>query len=1233
MNEPQSASTGVGTGSTWPANAAILTDTTCCPSCFTMLRSARCGGCGLDLAVPAAHDLLAASQRMQANAAERERVIAGMRYAQAQRKTLAADSHPTVEHPNAPHAPPAPPRARVARQTPLSDAPHDQHAKIPTAATPAAPRHSGVQVLLLTLGVILLAVAAVVFLFVAYLIASLETRSLITVGASAIVIVIAWLLRRRGLASTSEGISAVAIVLIVLDIWIIRANGLFGSDQINGFTFWGASLLVAAAVFAALSTQTGLRTPMISSAVLAPVGLALVVGGVSIDAAPSERTWLGGAAVLLASAVAVRIARPLERVIVAISGVVGGTLAFIGAFTLTGDLTWHPSLILGITAAAWLCLGATHRVSVRGSQFVIAFASAGFGASLTSAATFGVFIEFDPATSFWASPLVGGLVLALLAVPTRLRARVAHDMRGARYAAAGVLALASCAPLVVAVSDIFVSTVLGPTLSARTDATLWLLPGENSLSAGLGMLAVAASATFALWAGRSFVRYGSIPLAVAAVGASALAASLPGDALFAGTLVLFAAVSLAAARFSRLRAVVGARTVLACFGLISSTRALVFVTQSQIDWLWWSVLVSVLVLAGAGRVFAERIWPIAIARALAPAHIVMGVTLLIYAAANVGTRLSLSLSDEWTGGIAPVVVASAAVLLAALSPLARSRSDQMALTIPALSIGTLTAVWVSLGSTEALVWIAPTVLAAASVIWAVLPRAHPAALFAAAAPITIAAAMHAIVASGAPDMIALSLAIAALAGAAATPVLPRRDHVRRTAWTISVVMVASIALAWGLGTNEQSSALWLILTLLAPIPVLVIAIDGDPVRSSSRTRHSAWVSLALAVASIWAWLADGGTTDIEAYTVPLATALLLAGSLIVWRRPLHSPELVALGRTTILGSAAAVAVLPSIALSGASDLRTLILVCGGAVLAVSAAFVGARVRGLPLRALVLTTGWVAASGAALVHGLHASQALAKIVDVELWSVLALFIGVLAAVILTRTPERESRFAETVLISTIVAATAPTGFAIMCEHAPVIRASLLLAGLAIAAVASAAALTRRPWSNSSVRVSILSILAGWAALMLASGTVEPFDIVTVPVAVALLASGGLQMRRQRGLGSWRALGAGLAVLLLPALIADWTEPTLWRVVALGVVVVVVVAVGAVHRLQAPLLLGSVVLLIHTVAQLWPWIAMMYEAVWWWLWLGIAGVILIVLAATYERQLQVARRTVGALSTLR
>ena len=70
-----------------------------------------------------------------------------------------------------------------------------------------------------------------------------------------------------------------------------------------------------------------------------------------------------------------------------------------------------------------------------------------------------------------------------------------------------------------------------------------------------------------------------------------------------------------------------------------------------------------------------------------------------------------------------------------------------------------------------------------------------------------------------------------------------------------------------------------------------------------------------------------------------------------------------------------------------------------------------------------------------------------------------------------------------------------------------------------------------------------------------------------------------------------------------------------------------------KLQAPLVLGSIVVLAHGVAQLWPWITAGYDVVPWWLWLGIGGALLIFLAATYERRVRQLKAGFVAVTSLR
>jgi len=163
---------------------------------------------------------------------------------------------------------------------------------------------------------------------------------------------------------------------------------------------------------------------------------------------------------------------------------------------------------------------------------------------------------------------------------------------------------------------------------------------------------------------------------------------------------------------------------------------------------------------------------------------------------------------------------------------------------------------------------------------------------------------------------------------------------------------------------------------------------------------------------------------------------------------------------------------------------------------------------------------------------------------------------------------------------------------------------------------------------SVSGAAAMIVGGWAREV-----PDPVEIVTIPLALALIASGLLHLDRTPAARSWGTLSPGLLVLLLPSLVLDFTFSPLWRVVGLGVLAIAVLVLGTVRRLQAPFLIGATVLLVHALAQLWPWISLAYGAVPWWLWLGIGGVLLIVLAARYEQRIQNLKTVALRISALR
>ncbi|OUD94084.1 hypothetical protein CMMCAS05_04740 [Clavibacter michiganensis subsp. michiganensis] len=155
----------------------------------------------------------------------------------------------------------------------------------------------------------------------------------------------------------------------------------------------------------------------------------------------------------------------------------------------------------------------------------------------------------------------------------------------------------------------------------------------------------------------------------------------------------------------------------------------------------------------------------------------------------------------------------------------------------------------------------------------------------------------------------------------------------------------------------------------------------------------------------------------------------------------------------------------------------------------------------------------------------------------------------------------------------------------------------------------------------------------AAILVVAGAADPVETVTVPIAVALLVVGARRLIRDATAGSTQHLSPGLLVLLVPPLLADLGPSPAWRIVGLGVLALATLLTGARLRLRAPFLIGAGVLLVHAVAQLWPWIREASTTVPWWAWAGIGGVVLIAVAARYERRIRDVKGVAARVSALR
>jgi len=176
-------------------------------------------------------------------------------------------------------------------------------------------------------------------------------------------------------------------------------------------------------------------------------------------------------------------------------------------------------------------------------------------------------------------------------------------------------------------------------------------------------------------------------------------------------------------------------------------------------------------------------------------------------------------------------------------------------------------------------------------------------------------------------------------------------------------------------------------------------------------------------------------------------------------------------------------------------------------------------------------------------------------------------------------------------------------------------------------------TGLPLQDRALAVAALVAIGAVALILAVTGAADPVETVTVPIAAALIAVGARRLLRDPSAGSMRHLAPGLVVLLGPSLAADLGPSPAWRIVGLGVLALGTLLAGARLRLRAPFVIGAAVLLAHAVAQLWPWIRAASATVPWWAWAGIGGIVLIAVAARYERRIRDLKAVAARVSALR
>lgn len=141
-----------------------------------------------------------------------------------------------------------------------------------------------------------------------------------------------------------------------------------------------------------------------------------------------------------------------------------------------------------------------------------------------------------------------------------------------------------------------------------------------------------------------------------------------------------------------------------------------------------------------------------------------------------------------------------------------------------------------------------------------------------------------------------------------------------------------------------------------------------------------------------------------------------------------------------------------------------------------------------------------------------------------------------------------------------------------------------------------------------------LLSSSSWVRLADSGISAPEPYVVPLGLVALALGWLRVRRLPQTRSFAAYGPGLSLLLLPSLVASLADDTLTRPLLLGAAATTVLLVGAQQRLQAPLLVGGGVLAVDALHLLAPYAAALPR----WLSLGVAGLLLVTVGATYEQR---------------
>ncbi|MGA5562955.1 SCO7613 C-terminal domain-containing membrane protein [Streptomyces platensis] len=420
---------------------------------------------------------------------------------------------------------------------------------------------------------------------------------------------------------------------------------------------------------------------------------------------------------------------------------------------------------------------------------------------------------------------------------------------------------------------------------------------------------------------------------------------------------------------------------------------------------------------------------------------------------------------------------------------------------------------------------------------------------------------------------------------------------------------------WGGGHPPQWSwqlaaaplvVLWLSAAVLAVMAGLRARAVGEGDRHTDRLAYA--LRSARALAAVPAVLLLPVALGLP-YGWVLAAAVV--ASLAVAVDVVRRPEAALLPRLLVLAAGGALALLWS------SADRTAVLAVWG-LFATSAAVLAHVLSATASPPAVRTTARVAGAFAVLALGVEAvaSGATAGLPGhVTAFAVLGVAVAAAgAAAAWHRIPGRGQ-------VSTAVEGAGYSLAAIAIVLTAVHPEALSLA-LAVAGVAGLAVALRPERRRAALVGTGLLIASSWVRLALA-GVSAP-EAYTLPITAAALVIGHRRRTSMPGTGSWPAYGAGLSATMLPGLAAMWSDGGWVRPLLLGAAALLATVVGVRTRLQAPLVVGGGALVLVGLHEIAPTVVQVFGLLPRWVPVAVAGLLLLLLGATYEKRIDEARR---------